>query len=201
MVLAWALVLCLGGCTSVLSEGAKKVAENRQTSDFLTDSQINASLFSSLAQKDTGLAMDINLDVWEQRVMLTGTVVDARTRAEVAQKARADKRVLKVYDEIQVVSAEEQARRRAASSKQDPARKEGFERAVSDYWIETKISGMLIGTREVASVNMRWRSVRNTVYIIGRARSAEEYRKAMDAIRSVEGVQQLKSFVEIRKYP
>jgi osmotically-inducible protein OsmY len=194
-------MLCLGGCASVLTEGAKKVAENRQTSDFLTDSQIGTSLFSSLAQKDAGLAMDVNVDVWEQRVMLTGTVVDARTRAEVAQKARSDKRVLKVYDEIQVVSADEQARRRAASGKQEPGKKEGFERIAGDYWIETKISGLLIGTRDVASVNMRWRSVRNTVYIIGRARSAEEHRKAMDAIRSVEGVQQLRSFVEIKKYP
>jgi osmotically-inducible protein OsmY len=196
-----ALLLCCSGCTTVLSEGAKRVAENRNASDFLTDAQIGAGLFSTLAQKDPGLALDIHIDVWEQRVLLTGTVADARTRVDVVQTLRADKRVQKVYDEIQIVSVEELVRRRAARSKGDANKKEGLERFANDYWIETKITGQLLATRDVSSVNLRWRSVRNTVYVIGRAQSGDEHRKALDAIRSVEGVAQLKSFVEIRKYP
>jgi osmotically-inducible protein OsmY len=201
LLLALAALLSASGCASVLIEGAKKSVEDRHTSDFFTDTQIGTSLFSSLAQKDASLAMDVNVDVWEQRVLLTGTVTDARTRAEVAQLARADKRVLRVYDEIQIVSAAELARRRAAASKRDASKKEGIERFVNDYWIETKISGQLISTRDVASVNMRWRSVRNVVCVIGRASTQQEYRRAMDSIRSVEGVQQVKSFVEVKKYP
>jgi osmotically-inducible protein OsmY len=182
-------------------EGAKKTVENRQTSDFFTDTQISTSLFSALAQKDAGLAMDVNIDVWEQRVLLTGTVADAKTRAEVAQLVRADKRVRRVYDEIQIVSNEELARRRAAATKRDASKKEGIERFVNDYWIETKISGQLISTRDVSSVNLRWRSVRNVVCVIGRTSTPQEHQKAMDGIRSIEGVQQLKSFVEVKKYP
>jgi osmotically-inducible protein OsmY len=196
-----AVLMCASGCTTVLSESAKRAAENRHSSDFFTDAQIGTGLFSTLAQKDAGVAMDVNIDVWEQRVMLTGTVADARTRAEVVQIARADKRVHKVYDEIQIVSAEEVARRRAAANKRDASKKEGLERMASDYWIETKITGQLLATRDVSSVNLRWRSVRNTVYVIGRTQSADEHRKAMDAIRAVDGVQQLKSFVDIKKYP
>ena len=200
-LVAAALLLCASGCTTVLSEGTKRAVENRNTSDFFTDSQIGTSLFSALAQKDAGVALDVNIDVWEQRVLLTGTVADSRTRAEVAQTARADKRVLKVYDEIQIVSAEEMARRRASVAKRDANKKEGLERFANDYWIETKITGQLLTTRDVSSVNLRWRSVRNTVYVLGRAQSAYEHGKAMEAIRSVEGVAQLKSFVEIKKYP
>jgi osmotically-inducible protein OsmY len=196
-----AILLCLGGCTTVLSEGAKRAAENRNSSDFFTDAQIGTSLLAALAQKDAGLAMDVNIDVWEQRVMLTGTVADAKARADVVQTARADKRVLRVYDEIQIVSADEVARRRAAANKRDGNKKEGLERVASDYWIETKITGQLLTTRDVSSVNLRWRSVRNTVYVIGRSQSADEHRKAMDAIRAVDGVQQVKAFVDIKKYP
>ena len=203
--LASALVLAtlfgLGGCTSILMEGAKKTVEKRQTSDFVTDTQIGTSLFSALAQKDSNLALDINVDVWEQRVMLTGTVADSRTRAEVVQLVRSDKRVQKVYDEIQVVSLDEQVRRRAAASKRDASKKEGFERFVNDYWIETKITGQLVSTKDLASTNLRWRSVRNIVYVIGRVSSAAEYRLALDGIRAVDGVTQVKSFVEIKKYP
>lgn len=132
--------------------------------------------------------------------MLTGTVADTRTRAEVLQKVHEDKRVQKVYDEIQVVSAQEQDHRRSAASKPDASKKEGFGRFINDYWIETKIGAQLLGTKDVSSVNLRWRSVRNTVYVIGRAQSAYEQRRALDAIRSIEGVQALKSFVEIKKY-
>lgn len=195
-VAAVAIALCCSACTTVIGEGAKKTLEDRQTGDFMTDTQIGTGLMSALAQKDAGLAMDVNIDVWEQRVMLTGTVADAKTRAEVVQMAREDKRAHKVYDEMQVVSAQEIERRRAAKS----SRKEGFERFMSDYWIETKISAQLISTREVASVNLRWRSVRNTVYVIGRARSQEELRLALDGIRSVDGVQQVRSFIEVKKY-
>jgi len=194
-----ALWLGASGCTTVLSEGAKRAVEDRHTADFFTDAQIGTSLFSALARKDASLAMDINIDVWEQRVLLTGTVADAKTRAEVAQTVRADKRVHKVFDEIQIVSADEVTRRRAA--KQQAPAKEGLERFASDYWIETKITGQLLATRDVSSVNLRWRSVRNTVYVIGRAQSADEHRKALDAIRAVQGVAQLKSFVEVKKYP
>jgi osmotically-inducible protein OsmY len=195
------LLLCTGGCTTVLSEGAKRAAESRHSSDFFTDAQIGTSLFSALAQKDAGLAMDVNIDVWEQRVMLTGTVADAKTRTEVEQMVRADKRVLKVHNEIQIVSAEELARRRASTAKRDASKKEGVERFASDYWLETKITGQLIATKDVSSVNLRWRSVRNTVYVIGRAQSQDEHRKAMEAIRAVDGVAQLRSFVEVKKYP
>jgi osmotically-inducible protein OsmY len=198
---AAALLLGASGCTTVLSEGAKRAAESRHSSDFFADAQIGTSLFSALAQKDAGLAMDVNIDVWEQRVMLTGTVADAKTRAEVVQTVRANKRVLKVYDEIQIVSAEELARRRASVAKRDASKKEGLERVANDYWIETKITGQLLATRDVSSANLRWRSVRHTVYVIGRAQSLEEHRKAMDAIRTVDGVAQLKSFVEVKKYP
>jgi osmotically-inducible protein OsmY len=196
-----AALFYLGGCTSILMEGAKKSVEKRQTSDFVTDTQIGTSLFSSLAQKDSNLALDINVDVWEQRVMLTGTVADSRTRAEVVRLVQADKRIQKVFDEIQVVSLEEQARRRAAASKRDASKKEGFERFVNDYWIETKITGQLIAIKNLASTNLRWRSVRNMVYVIGRVNSAGELRLAVDGMRAVDGVTQVKSFIEIKKYP
>lgn len=201
LLAAAAVVLGTSGCASVLMEGAKKTAEDRHTSDFLTDAQIGTSLFSALAQKEAGLVMDVNVDVWEQRVLLTGTVADARTKAGVAQLARADKRVRRVYDEIQIVSAAELASRRAAAGKRESGNKEGFERIVNDYWIETKITGQLIGTRDVSSFNLRWRSVRNVVCVIGRASTPQEHRRVMDSIRSIEGVQQVKSFVEVKQYP
>jgi len=198
------LLLCaLGstGCVTVVTETAKKAFEDRSTDDQVTDTKMGVSLFSSLVDKDTNLAIDVSTDVWEQRVLLTGTVSDAQTRKDVLQLVRADKRVKVVYDEIQMVSKEEQARRRDTVKNKNPNKKEGVDRAVSDFWIETKISVQLVTAAEVTSVNYRWRSVRNIVYLIGRSRSKGELTKVIAIIRATEGVALVKAFVEIKPVP
>ncbi|MEK7222002.1 MAG: BON domain-containing protein [Nitrospirota bacterium] len=196
------LVLCLAlgtaGCTTVIVEAAKKTMEDRLTEDQVTDTKIGTGLLSSLADKDKNLLLDVNVDVWEQRAMLTGTVSDAKVRQDVVRLAQADERIRRIYDEIQIVSKEEQARRREAAKNKDESKKEGMGQAVNDFWIETKISAQLISTRGITSVNYRWRSVRNIIYLIGRARSENELKTVLDIIRKTEGVSQVKSFVEIK---
>jgi osmotically-inducible protein OsmY len=190
--------LWLPGCSTVIMESAKRTLEDRSTEDQVTDTKISAAILSGLSGKDKNLLLDINVDTWEQRVMLTGTVADNRTRQEVVQLARADRRVKAVYDEIQVVSTAEQARRREASKTKDSSQKEGIDRSVNDFWIETKISAKLIADTDVASINYRWRSVRNTVYLIGRARSGAEYRDVVNTMLTTEGVRSVKPFVDVR---
>lgn len=192
------LVLGLCGCTTVITETAKMAKEDRSSDDHFTDSKIGTNLLAALADRDKNLLLDVSADVWEQRVMLTGTVADAKTRKEVEQLAAADKRVKKIYNEIQVVSVAELARRRDATKNKSSAGKEGVDRALNDFWIETKISARLVASSEVASVNFRWRSVRNTVYLIGRAQNNAELKACQAIIRTTEGVAQLKSFVEIK---
>jgi len=63
---------------------------------------------------------------------------------------------------------------------------------------ETKISARLLTEPEVRSVNYRWRAVRNSVYLIGRARSETELERALDICTSVDGVVAVKHFVEVR---
>ncbi len=193
--------LCSTACVTVVTETAKKALEDRSTDDQVVDTKMGVSFVAALADKDANLALDVSTDVWEQRVLLTGTVSDAKTRQDVLKVVRADGRVKAVHDEIQMVSKEEQARRRDAVKNKNPNKKEGVDRVVNDFWIETKISAQLITTRDVTSVNYRWRSVRNMVYIIGRARTTGESSKVLGIIRATEGVAGVKAFVDIKPVP
>ena len=188
----------LTGCPQILMETAKKTMEDRITDDQVTDTKIGAGILSSFSDKDKSLLLDVNVDVWEHRVMLTGTLDDPKMRQDVVQMVRADQRVRKLYDEIQIVTKAEKDQRREAAKSKDEPKKEGVGQAVNDFWIETKISAQLITTRGVTSVNYRWRSVRNVLYLIGRARSEEELKTVLEIIRSTEGVSQVKHFVEIK---
>ena len=195
-----ALWIALGpaGCTQVMVETAKKTMEDRSTEDQVTDTKIATGLLSGLADKDKNLLLDVNVDVWEQRAMLTGTVDDPRVRQDVVRLAQADDRIRKIYDEIQIVTKAERDQRREAAKNKDESKKEGIGQAVNDFWIETKISAKLISTRGVTSVNFRWRSVRNVIYLIGRARSDDELKTVLEIIHKTEGVKQVKAFVEIK---
>jgi hyperosmotically inducible protein len=131
--------------------------------------------------------------------MLTGTLDDPKVKEDVVQLVKqADPRVKKIYDEVQIVSKEEKEQRREAAKNKDENKKEGVGQAVNDFWIETKINAQLLSTRGVTSVNYRWRSVRDVVYLIGRARSEDELKTVLDIVRKTEGVTGVKHFVEIK---
>ena len=190
--------LIMTGCVQVMTETAKKAMEDRTTEDQVTDTKISTGMLSSLSGKDKGLLLDVNVDVWEQRVMLTGTLDNPQTRQDVVQMVRADGRAKKIYDEIQIVTKAEKEQRREAAKNKDEAKKEGVGQSVNDFWIETKISAKLLSAGGVTSVNYRWRSVRNTVYLIGRARSQAELNTVLEKIHGTEGVVNVKPFVEIK---
>ena len=192
------VLLCTGGCTTVAWETAKLLRESRGTEAQFTDSKISASLISGLSDIDFGLLMDVNTDVWETRVLLTGTVTDTRTRQAVLRKARSDKRIQKIYNEIQVVSQSEQNRRREVAQAQRAARHGGAEQPHNDFWIESKIAAQLISAKDVVSVNYRWRSVHQTLYVIGCAKNKQELAQVLDIMRTTSGVARVKSFVDIK---
>ncbi len=201
----WTILVVLGllwgGCTTVMIETGKKAFEDRTTDDQVTDTKIATGILSGLSDKDKGLLLDVNTDVWEQRVMLTGTLDDPAVRQEVVKMAKFDARVKQVYDEIQIVTPEEKERRRKEAEEHDKKDTEGMGQSVDDFWIATKIEAQLVAEEGITSVNYRWRSVRNQIYLIGRAGSQVELDKVLEIIRKTEGVSSVKHFVEIKPVP
>ena len=184
VLLGMLVVFLLASCTTILMETGKKAFEDRPTEDQVTDSKIGAGILARLSNKDTGLLLDVSIDTWEQRVLLTGTLDDPAVRDEVLQLVRSDTRIKQVYDEIHIVTLEEKERRRKEGEEQKKSNTEGIGQTVNDLWIATKIEAQLIAAKGVTSVNYRWRSVRNQVYLIGRARSEAELNRVLEICRN-----------------
>ncbi len=197
---ALTVVLAIGvaGCQQIVTEGAMKALEDRSTEDQVADGKIYLGIQKGLADIDKGLLLDVSADVWEGRVLLTGTLDDAAMRRKVTAMVGTDKRVTRIYDEVLIVPTDEKNARRKEAEKKDKDEKSGVGQAVSDFWIETKIKGQLVASGGVTSVNYRWRSVKNTVYIIGRAGTAKERDKVLKTIRDLDGVKKVKHFIEIK---
>lgn len=191
--------LPLAGCTpTLMTDAAQAAFEDRITEDQVTDLKISSFMLKQLIDTDNNLALDVGIDVWEQRMLLTGTLDSQESLNQVLGFASADPRLRQIYNEIKVVSTEERDERRQQSENRDSASDSGVQQTVNDYWLETKIKGQLLTNKDVRSVNYRWRSVQNTIYIIGRARSQEEMDLVLSVIRNTKGVKNIKTFIEIK---
>ena len=190
-------ILC-SGCATVIMETGKKAFEDRNTEDQITDTKIATGVLSRFSDRDKSLLLDVNVDVWEQRVLLTGTLDNPQEKQAVAELVNSDSRITKIYNDIQIVTKVEKEARREKAEGGNKNSKEGIGQTVDDIWINTKIEAQLIAQKGVTSVNYRWRSVRNNVSLIGRANSSAELAKVLDIIKATKGVESVKHYVEIK---
>lgn len=186
----------LSGCASVVTSAAQKAWESRSTEDQVTDSKIHTGILDRLKNKDKGLLLDVNVDVWEQRILLTGTLDDAGLRSEVESLAKQDSRIKILHNHVQVVTkAEKEARRK--QKEEGGNEKSGAGQAVNDFWIETKIKAQLLTQSNVTSVNYFYRSVLNHIYVIGKAANSLEKDMVLSIIRGTEGVESVQEYIDV----
>ncbi len=176
--------LALAGCSSptMMLDAATTVAEDRTMSQVASDAglkiDINAKLLSN---KYRDLFFDVNTNVYENRVMLTGAVETGAQKRRATLLVRSIKGVTKVINELQVTG-------------DDGTLKE----TANDLWIETKLKARLVGADGVASINYRWRSVNGVVYFIGVAQNRSELAKVIRLARDTSHVNKVVTHVRIK---
>ena len=156
LVLASALT---SGCAI---DAATTVVEDRAFSNVVTDTETKANISKRLlSPSNNDLFFDVSTDAYEGRIMLTGAVKVAQDRERAAALAQGLRGVKIVYNEIQVTN------------------KGGFQNTANDVWINAKIKTKYFTETGVKSINLRWRVVNGTVYLLGFARSEKERRLAI----------------------
>lgn len=193
-------ILGLSACSptnNVVTSAAQAAFEDRLTEEQVVDAKIKTGILKRMVDIDKMLALDLSVDVWKSHVMLTGTLSSAAVRNQVARAVNADKRIKQVYNEVRLITADEQATRREWKEKA----KAGADKTAEffeDFWIETKLAAQLLSAEGVNSVNYRWRSVLGTVYLLGEAKSSKELNAVVTIIKNTKGVRALKSHVPVR---
>lgn len=190
-------LLLLNACAAAVVGGAvetgQRFAEDRRAEDQLLDAKIYAAFNQKLIELDKELYFDVSLDVYEQRAMLTGTLDNNNTLAKIQEMLYQDERIKEVINEVQLVTP-------ATKNNFRSMRKAGdsVSQGSSDLWIEAKIKTQLVANKYVHSVNYRWKSVNNRVYILGRSVSQGELDQVLSTIRAVKGVNSLRSHIIVR---
>ena len=183
ILIAAVLLGALGGCADPTAplDVATSVAEDRPFGQVANDAAIKLEFDRQLGtgSATSRLFFDVNCDVYEGRMMLTGSVKTQADRERVVTLARNVRGVKVVYDDVQVTDAG------------------GVGNTAKDVLIEAKIKAKLVGAKGIKSINFRWQSINGTVYLIGRARSQAELNAVLAVIKDTEDVKGVVSHAEV----
>ncbi len=169
----------LGGCLSTYIAAAEMAFEDRSAGDIAKDIEIKTKTLANIAdQIGAEEAATVNVDVYEQVILLTGSVDKGQKKNQIKKVAAGEIGVKKVIQEIQM----------AAQKKSTSTTVEGV---VDDIWIENKILAQASTDERISHTNWRWRSVNGVVYLFGRSLSGTEKRAMRDTVKGISGVKRI----------
>tara|TARA_B110000046_G_scaffold88987_1_gene97132 strand:+ start:280 stop:600 length:321 start_codon:yes stop_codon:yes gene_type:complete len=99
--------------------------------------------------------ISINLDVYGQKVMLSGAVEQPELKVQAEELARAVKVIKTIYNQILIIKLANQ-------------KEVATEIFVDDTVIESEISTLLLDGIGVNATNLRWRSLDGHIFLFGR---------------------------------
>lgn len=182
LFIALAMASALAGCSTVLEathDGPIQQDPGKRTlGTYMDDEKIETITTVNINKAHPDLkASNINVNVFNGVVLLTGQVPSNELRLLAGRTAQQVQNVRQVYNEIQV---------RGNVS---------FLASSSDTWLTTKVRSTLLANKEIESGRIKVITENGVVYLMGLLTRAEAERAA-DVTRSIGGVQKVVKAVE-----
>ena len=181
-VVVGAVVLNKNNLPFDLNKDSKSTNNNKSSSELNKDSKIKAYIKELYKDdEDSESYKNINIDVFEGKVMLTGYVSDKTYKQNAYNKARTAKEGIEVLNEIIIFDSDHKIN------------------SMNDSFISMQISIRLKSTIGITSGNYEYAVVDGTVFIIGRSESRDEMLKTTDTISKTKGVKKVITYITISK--
>ena len=179
-LLCAALLSTLSGCVGVVVGGAMMGAAatvDRRTLGAQTEDKAIAVKAEVRVPKVAGEFGHVNTASFNRKVLLTGEVADAATKAAVEREVRAIEGVQDVINELEVSGPSSYTARS------------------SDALVTTKVKASLVDMKTISATSFKVVTERGTVYLMGRV-TKREGQIAADVARGVSGVQKVVKIFE-----
>tara|TARA_B100001057_G_scaffold454130_1_gene499634 strand:+ start:377 stop:967 length:591 start_codon:yes stop_codon:yes gene_type:complete len=178
-------MLILTNCSIPVATGVATKAvtvsnSDRSIGEYVDDVLIKAILKNSYFDQSEKIFFNVDVEVSQGRVLLTGTVDNIDLRIEATRIAWGVKGVQTVINEIQISESD------------------NILNFADDLVISTKVYAKLMLDEEVNSLNYNIETVNKVVYIIGISSSSDEKQKAMDLTKEVFGVEEVVEYITIK---
>ena len=170
-------------CAEVVVSGASKTVlvskEDRSIGTYVDDALIKAVLKNEYFNTNEIIFFNVDVEVNEGRVLLTGTVDSSDLRIEATRRAWGIDGVVSVMNELQISNSD---------SILDYA---------DDLVISTKIRAKLILDSKINNLNFSIETVNSIVYVLGIAQDQVEASNIIKIINSVYGVNEIVDYIRI----
>ena len=171
-------------CAQVATGTAVKVVtvnqEDRSIGEFVDDTIIKTLIKNTYFDQNEKLFFNIDVEVSQGRVLLTGTIENIDLKIEATRIAWGVKGVQTVINEIQISNSD------------------NIINFADDLVISTKVKGKLILNEYVNLLNYNIETVNKLVYIIGIAGSEGEKDLVINIAREVYGVEEVIDYIIIK---
>ena len=182
----YGLIFLICGFVSSLTSGCAldaitTFADDRYINQITTDAEIKLDINKRLiGRKGGNLFFDINTDIYEGRVMLTGSVPSSVEQRSVTALVKGIPGIREVYNDVQLKGEND------------------LIKTANDVWIATKLRALFLAERGIRSINLRWRVVDSKVYLIGQVRSDLELRKVITIAKNTVPVKRVIHHIVIK---
>ena len=175
------VVVFLDSCAAinVTSSSVKEKGIKEAMSDGMIDAAVNKELINH----DINMFLNVEIEVVEGRVLLTGSVKKAKYRIDAIKLAWKVLGVREVINEIEVTN------------------KGGIIRYLNDVKIKTQIRYKIIADKKIRSINYNFESVNGTLYVIGIAQNKKELKRVVNHSNDIKGVIKVVSHVMMKDDP
>ncbi len=170
---------------SMIKGAVEAAVEDRSSEDIAADLAIKTEITAKVVEKMGTDVVSISADVYEQDVMLTGSVETGEQKSQAEKLTRGVENVKNIYNEILVIKSIDKE-------------KGAVENFVDDTVIESKINALLLDAKGVNVTNFRWRSVGGKVFLFGRSLSGKEKEKATIVVKGIKNVVSVKNLSKIK---
>ena len=179
------ILLIYSGCAQVAVGGISKsvlvAKEERTVGTFIDDTVIAAKLKNLYFNNNEKIFFNVDVEVNEGRVLLTGTVETSDIRIEATKLAWGTSDVVTVINEIQISD------------------NDNILDYADDLVITTKINAKLLINKEINNLNYNIDTVNKIVYVIGIAQNKNELANVIDIINNVYGVKEVINYVRLKE--
>tara|TARA_B100001167_G_C16662774_1_gene254050 strand:+ start:124 stop:705 length:582 start_codon:yes stop_codon:yes gene_type:complete len=169
-------VLASGGsATMVVAEG------DRSLGTVVDDATIKLNLSAKFLKSENSLFLDVNSNVTEGRVLLTGLVDTQEIRIEAVRKVWEISGVKEVINEIEV------------------GNKTTLKEYMNDLWINTQVKSLAARTIGLRSFSYNFETIKGKVYIAGITSRPEQLQAIVESTKTIKGVNEIVNYVVIKE--
>ena len=178
------LLFIISGCQTAYITGISKVLlidkEERSFNNYVEDTIVLAQLKNEYFSNNENIFFQVNVEVIEGRVMLTGNVEQIDERIEATKLAWGINGVNEVINEIQINN------------------NEGILDYADDLIMKTKINAKLLLEKNILNLNYSVEVVNGIVYLIGIAQDQKELDAVTEISKNTYGVTNVINYVRLK---